>query len=378
MVTSSWAKRHRLVARHPYGARVSSRRWTLLAVPLVIGGLSVFHRDLVDLAVYRYGADRVLSGAPLYAPRAGLPFTYPPFAALLMAPLALLTWSAASALLTSLSVAGLAVAVRRPSLLVLAVACAFEPVRQTLSFGQVNLILCALVLADLTWRPERPWRGALLGVTIGIKLTPLFFVGYLVVTRQWEALRNALLAATATVGVAFVVLPGTSWEYWTRVVRDAERIGGLAYSGNQSVMGVLTRFGIEQWWLPVASACGVLSLYVAHRLRHDPLAAACVTALGMLLASPVSWSHHWVWAVPLTAVLWHRSRVWMAAWVALFVAGPHWWPPYTDDQEIGWYSWQLAAGNSYVLAAVALLLALAVSRSACRPRKSSGSRENQV
>ncbi|HSV38834.1 MAG TPA: glycosyltransferase 87 family protein [Nocardioidaceae bacterium] len=340
------------------------RRWSpLLALPLVLAALWLTQRDLIDLTVYRYGAERVLDGLDLYAPREGLPFTYPPFAALLMTPLALASWELAVALLTALSVAGLAVLVRRPSLLLLAGACALEPVWQTLAFGQVNLILAGLILFDLAADRDRPWRGALLGVAAGIKLTPVFFFGYLVVTRQWLALRNAVLATAGTVAVGFAVLPSMSWDYWTRVVSDAERIGGLAYSGNQSVMGVLFRLtgseaAARPLWLVLATGLGLLSLYVARRLHHegDVLAAVCVTALGMLLASPVSWSHHWVWAVPLTVVLWRRSRRWAVAWATLFVLAPHWWPPHTNDQELQWHTWQVVAGNAYVIAAVLLLV----------------------
>src|SRR3954468_15082801 len=54
---------------------------------------------LVDLDVYRSGGQAVLRREPLYAsltqPPQLLPFTYPPFAALLATPLALLSWPVA-------------------------------------------------------------------------------------------------------------------------------------------------------------------------------------------------------------------------------------------------------------------------------------------
>ena len=124
-----------------------------------------------DLFVYQYGGRAVLDGLPVYEsgdPVTGLPFTYPPFAAVLMVPLALLPAWLAAGLWTAASVGALAAvvvlvrrALGRPApgwlvALLTAGALALEPVWQNLTFGQVNLLVMLAVLVDL--RPAG--RGA--------------------------------------------------------------------------------------------------------------------------------------------------------------------------------------------------------------------------
>src|SRR4249920_3356334 len=83
----------------------------LVVVAAVIGAL---HSDFADLFVYRYGGRAVLDGLPLYEtddPVTGYPFTYPPFAAVTMVPLALLPMWLSAALWTGASVGAMAAAV---------------------------------------------------------------------------------------------------------------------------------------------------------------------------------------------------------------------------------------------------------------------------
>src|SRR5215217_1885329 len=208
-----------------------------------------------DLFVYLYGGRTVLDGLPVYLsgdPVTGLHFTYPPFAAVVMVPLALLpTWLAA-ALWTGASVGALAAVillVRReldrpaPGWLVALLtggALALEPVWQNLVFGQANLFLMLAVLVDLV-RPERRWSGVLVGIAAGLKLTPLVFVVLLVLVGRRAAAGRAALAFAGTVAVGFVVLPGSAAMYWADNLLDARRIGPPALAHNQSVYGALTR-----------------------------------------------------------------------------------------------------------------------------------------
>ena len=281
-----------------------------------------------DLFVYQYGGQAVLDGLAVYEsddPVRGLPFTYPPFAAVLMVPLAPLpTWLAA-ALWTGASMGALAAAivvVRRalgrpaPGWLVALLtggALALEPVWQNLTFGQVNVFLMLAVLVDLV-RPERRWSGVLVGIVAGAKLTPLVFVVLLVLVGRRTAAGRAALAFVGTVAVGFVAMPGSSVTYWTDGLVDAERVGPPALAHNQSVYGALTRLldgPPPTWaWLAVAGplSLAVLVLAAAWWRRGDRLLGTCLGAVAMLLASPVSWSHHWVWAVPVALVLWERSR----------------------------------------------------------------------
>ena len=94
-------------------------------------------------------------------------------------------------------------------------ALALEPVWQNLRFGQVNLVLMAAVVVDLT-RPERRSSGVLVGLAAGVKLTPLVFVVLLVLVGRRGAAGRATLTFLATVAVGFALVARRC-----RVVLDA-------------------------------------------------------------------------------------------------------------------------------------------------------------
>ena len=281
-----------------------------------------------DLFVYQYGGRALLDGLPVYGSRdpvMGLPFTYPPFAAVVMVPLALLPDWLAAAVWTGASVGALAAVVTvvrrelgRPApgwlvALLAGGALALEPVWQNLTFGQVNLLLMLAVLVDLV-RPDRRWAGVLVGIAAGVKLTPLVFVVLLVLVGRRAAAGRAALAFAGTVAVGFVAMPAAAAAYWTDRLVDAGRVGPPALAHNQSVYGALTRLldgpPPTLLWLAVAGplALAVLLVGAGWWRRGDRVLGTCLGALAMLLASPVSWSHHWVWAVPVALALWERSR----------------------------------------------------------------------
>ena len=323
--------------------------------------LAVRPGGLLDLSVYRAGSRRLLDGASIYAqPYGDLPFTYPPFAALVLVPLAALPTLLAELALPLLSAAALVFVWHRCGLttrwllLVAPASALLEPVWMTQHFGQVNLLLLALVLGDLAG-PGSRWRGVLTGIAAGIKLTPLIFLGYLVVTRQWRAAGVMTASFGATVLLPIVLIPGDGVRFWTSVLPDPGRIGAPWFAGNQSLMGVLARFGGDASWVrPVWFALSVvmllLALWLARSLfvRGDVLGAVSATGLVSLLASPVSWTHHWVWCIPLGVVLFRRAGVVAGLpWAALFVAAPHLWMPSGHDVELAW-TWQHLAGDAYV------------------------------
>ena len=343
----------------------------LLLAAAVAGALS---GGFTDLFVYRHGGRAVLGGPPVYEsgdPVTGLMFTYPPFAAVVMAPLALLPAWLAAALWTGASLGALAAvaavvrrALGRPGpgwllALVAGGALALEPVWQNLAFGQVNLFLMLAVLVDLV-RPERRWAGVLVGIAAGVKLTPLVFVVLLVLVGRRTAAGRAVLAFAGTVAVGFVVTPGSSTAYWSDRLFDAARIGPPELAHNQSVYGALARLldgpPPTLLWLAVAGplSLAVLVVGACWWRRGERVLGTCLGAVAMLLASPISWSHHWVWVVPVALVLWERSRWAAAAWVAVFVARPVVWPPFGEDREFGWSPLEHLAGNAYLLAALAL------------------------
>lgn len=367
-----------------------SRAWPgILAVALVATVVGAVVGGFPDLHVYRYAGEAVLDGADVYAsddPVTGYPFTYPPFAALVLVPLALLPGWLAAGLWTGLSAACLAAAVvvvrralgrRTPAWLVVLVtagALALEPVWQNLSFGQVNTLLMLALLLDLL-RVEGRTSGVLVGLAAGLKLTPLVFVVLLVLVGRRAAAGRAAAVFAATVAVGLAVMPGAAASYWTDGVTDPGRVGPPALAHNQSVTGALTRLldgpPPTPVWLLVAGPVAVAMVLVAAAWwrRGEPVPATCLAGLAMLVASPVSWSHHWVWAVPVALVLWERSRWAAAGWTAVFVARPILWPPWGEDRELDWGPLDHLVGNAYLLAALAVTVVstVALNPTARRP-----------
>ncbi len=101
-------------------------------------------------------------------------------------------------------------------------------------------------------------------------------------------------------------MPSAAANYWTDGLFDATRVGPPALAHNQSVYGALTRILDDPpstlLWLAVAGPLGLAVLVVAARWwRRDRLLGTCLGAVAMLVASPISWSHHWVWAVPVAS-----------------------------------------------------------------------------
>jgi alpha-1,2-mannosyltransferase len=388
---------------------VGSRRTVIAvagcAVFVALGAwVASLFSGMIDLRVYRMGGSVLLDGGSLYdahLPGSELPFTYPPFAAIAMVPLAAVPWAVALVAWTTLSVLCITALWRtslpktawsfftqrkRAVLLVAltALSLLLEPVWQTIQFGQINLLLTAMILLDLVRPQNARLRGFWLGVTIGVKLTPLPFLALLVVTKQWRALRNAALGLLTTVAVGFAIVPNQSWRYWTDVVMDANRVGGLAYTGNQSFNGFLHRLGDEaSWvqptWFVLSAVFGLLVLWMARRywLVDERVTAISVMALAVLYASPVTWSHHWVWIIPLGVSLIRAvNRVWGlnpavatgVLWYGLFVLRSIWWVPYRDDRELDWTFWQSIPGNSHLILGMIAFIVLAVtSRSQPKP-----------
>src|ERR687889_1237943 len=315
----------------------------------------------VDVEVYREAARSVVYGRPLYdqltEPPQLLPFTYPPFAALVALPLAALPFSAVGVLWTAaqvLATFGTVVLAFRP---LLARAGAWRwpaaaaltgpvlwtlPVSDGIRFGQINAFMVLLCTADLL-AVRAPWtrwtgaRGALIGVATAIKLTPGVFLVHLAWSRRWrEALTVAAAAAFATV-LAFVVLPEASLAFWGGALSDPSRLGPNAGTTNQSLRGVLLRLGPDgavgtASWLVLAAAVAAMGFTVARRAARagDRVSEPAAGGLMAVLLSPVAWIHHFAWMTVVVAALAgdgrSRRRLVMAAGgVVWFLTRMPWW-----------------------------------------------------
>ncbi|MDI1457568.1 glycosyltransferase 87 family protein [Streptomyces sp. ATE26] len=355
------------------------------------------HVSLIDLMVYRAEGAAVRAGGDLYALRATaahLQPTYPPFAALLFTPLTLPDTATLRTLATAGNLVLLLVFVRLSLQLaghtraesvwwVAAAAVWCEPVWTTLRYGQVNLLLATAVLWDLTrhaagGRSRDRWAGTGLGLAAAVKLTPALFAVFLLITglvarlrggdgEPW--LRHARGAAVAFAGatlLAAAVLPHDSWRFWTDAVFRSDRVGHAEEAANQALRGVLARLlhtpdpGTVWAALAAVTAAAGLAVAVAAELRGMRAWAVCCCAVTALLVSPVSWTHHWVWCVPVVLVLWTRGRRAAALGTALvFCSYVPWWVPHGAARpELHQSGAQMTLSALYA-AAAALFLALA-------------------
>lgn len=411
MTEAQHARRHAAPGR-PRAAWAASVRWAssrgvpaLAAVYLLSAlGCSLLAaasgEDFVDLRVYRLGGRIALHGGNLYrAQYHGLPFAYPPFAAVVMAPLSLLPWLVAVGLMTAASVVALPVmlylALRLPPApswlgrrdagrLALAVAAAaiwLEPVRSELGFGQIDLLLAVAILGDLVAPSSARFKGALIGVAAGIKLTPAIFIVYLLVTRRYRAAAVAAAAFAATVAIGFVAAPPGSVFYWDGTFLKPGRISSVQSGQNESLLGAIARNAhspdMTGVWLPVAIVVAVsgLALAALAQRRGDEGLGFSLCAITGLLVSPISWTHHWVIAVPalllagVTTYRYRRTRrrrATIASAAAITAAAAIGWSRIARYPGGHWLhapgDW-IAFSEVYVVAALAgLLVAAAVLR----------------
>ena len=335
-------------------------------------------------------------------PEAG--FTYTPFAAALFALMSLMSWTAAKWLMTGASLAALVATVsmtlrqlgwagwRRPGavLLLAAVAFWFEPVQRALHLGQVELILMTLIVWDLGQPSRRWWQGAGIGLAAGIKLVPLIFIPYLLVTRKFRQAGVAVAVLAATMTAGFVVLPRASKQWWlTGYFLDTRPDWGHGVIGES----VAARPADPRWpqrGRPRRPGRWPSRSWPGDRGRGDRPAGrggllpvrTAGPRLGdvrpdRLLVSPISWDHHWVWMVPALVLLAdaalrarqsRRRALWTAA--AALVAVFSDWPGEITGEGLltprgvygpelfHWHGPDVVVQNAYVLAGLVLFAAM--------------------
>ncbi|WP_235717929.1 mannosyltransferase [Mycolicibacterium goodii] len=352
--------------------------------------------NFVDLHVYVGGADALDGPGALYdyvyadqTPDFPLPFTYPPFAAIMFYPLHLLPFGVVAFLWQIGIIAALYGVVRvsqrlmglqaqrRVAMLWTAVGIWTEPLRSTFDYGQVNVVLVLAVLCAVS--STRWWlSGLLVGLAAGVKLTPAVAGLYFVGARRWGAVVFSAVVFFATVGVSWVVVGGQARRYFTELLGDADRVGPIGTSFNQSWRGGISRIlGHDAGFGPLVlvgiAVTAVLALLAWRAIdgAADRLGGILVVSLFGLVLSPISWTHHWVWLIPLMMWLLHGplsarrgARVLGRVWLALTLVGVPWLLSFAQPSiwEIG-RPWYLAwAGLIYPVATLATLAWMAVSR----------------
>jgi len=355
----------------------------------------------LDLRVYRAADRKLFAGGN---PFVGLftvnklPFTYPPFALVVLSPLAFgplglveaLWWLVSSAALVALlfllleaergrdtgrvdrtdergcRLRSLAIAAALGAVATLAL----EPVRSNMNYGQINLILMLLVVCDLTCANSR-WRGVMVGLAAAVKLTPLIYLGYFLVRRDQKSLLRGGATFVVATAATWLALPSESALYWFHELANPGRTGDVAGVSNQSWQGLLNRAPFHGGelatvlWIVLCVATIASGFLLVRRpsVKERPAETILVLALVELLISPISWTHHWSWLVlaPIAAVsLWSRHRV--VAWllvvlVALAMAAPYWWIAHGPLSDV--------ASNSLVLGGAAALVVWTIAELRC-------------
>ncbi len=350
--------------------------------------------NFVDLHVYLGGAATLDVPGTLYSyvyadqtPDFPLPFTYPPFAALVFYPLSRLPFGLVAAcwqlgtiaalygvVRLSQRLLGLSEGSRRTAMVWTAIAIWTEPLRSTFDYGQINVIL---VLAVLWAACSARWwlSGLLVGLAAGIKLTPAITGLYFLGVRRWGTALFAALVFAATVALSIVAIGGQARFYFTDLLGDASRIGPIGTSFNQSWRGGLSRIvGHDAGYGPLVvaaiTATAVLAVLAWRALgadsgeQRDRLGSLLVVQLFGLLISPISWTHHWIWLVPL--MIWLLDGPWRTrpgarvlgwGWLVLTLIGVPWLLSFAQPTiwQIG-RPWFLAwTGLVYILATLATL-----------------------
>jgi alpha-1,2-mannosyltransferase len=296
------------------------------------------------------------------------------FAPLALLPLAAAGWLLAAAGLAALLLALVALAgpvarrygKRRGPAVVAAAALALmvEPVRATVGLGCVDLVLFGLVVADVVglrrgawarsraaWWPGPPasrgaagvspglaarslappsrfpaglspvalarrgwatgtWAGVGTGIATALAISPVLFIVYLVVSRQWRAAMTAATTAATLLGGAALVAPAATATWFGSVLSQLDRSGPLSALANQSLAGVLARLYDSTStpvliWLSFGGLLIAVGLIRARGAHADGDEIAAFTLVGLTTAAigPVSRIHELVWVVPAVLIL---------------------------------------------------------------------------
>ncbi len=353
-------------------------------------------RNFFDLRVYHGAVDYWAGGGSIYdfvSPDSTYGFTYTPFAALVMLPMALIPWPVA-VVASCLAIAVVTVMIvywfvdpiaRRHGWLpwyavgvATAFVIAFDPLRETFLFGQVNMYLVALVAVDLLFLVGRGSRfaGVGIGLAVAFKLTPGVFLVYLLLTKRWRAALTACSAAAAASLVGAALAPDESRVFWTDALWNTDRVGQLDYISNQSLNGAVARLNPLEpstllWALAVVAVLAVWVIRVRRAAAvSDDRAGLALTGIVTCLISPITWVHHLVWVLPALLLLVDRAlttpgrsrrRTWL--WGLLIgsyvVLGSRvvWAFDDTWTNPLVWF-----ASNAYVWVSLALLIGLPLAK----------------
>ena len=308
----------------------------------------------IDMVIYREGVKAFMAGGevysqPMMAGDIALPFIYPPFGALVMVPLAG-DWTpdamagdimiTLSNLLIGLIVLLLAFALNKQrttpfvssdvisvAALIWGIVLIFEPVRLNNGFAQINIII--MVLSHSTLSPQAPEvaaAGLADCVAAAIKITPGHVVAFLLRKEIADYHRGGLRGHRNTncrrypmgrcLGILLhqATVHGLRRRLWGRnrlPIQQLPQGCARAHVYFKEAMEFASS-STNIIWLCLAIITVVLGgwLMVVLMKRGLNIEAWLINSFIMLLISPVSWSHHWVWLAIALPVLLYRAITW--------------------------------------------------------------------
>ncbi|HEY8754983.1 MAG TPA: glycosyltransferase family 87 protein [Candidatus Dormibacteraeota bacterium] len=285
-----------------------------------------------DFSAYAQAAHAVAGGTSPYAFFDGSTvvmsgFIYPPFAAVILRPLAALPsrWQELTWLWLALGgLVGGAVITARTLLpatwprarIGIFVALTFPPATYNLWHGQINTViflLLAMALSDYL-SGHRTRCGIILGVAAGIKLAPIVLLLVLVRRGWWRA---ALAGAAAGAGTVALGVAALGWsvthQYLSAVLPVLNRDNGWIY--NQTWNGVVNRLGGHS----------VLTVDSPSAVLHGVATVLSVATVGLLLIAVsrrqrTRAEHGAEFACGIVAMLLIGAIAWYPVYVHLLIA----------------------------------------------------------
>jgi alpha-1,2-mannosyltransferase len=336
----------------------------ILAIPIALPWNTLFGSSrtepLTDIGYYRAGLEAVAAGRPLFDV-----LGYPPFALLVVAPLGWLPlrpaeqlWTATS-MVSAILLAALVVWLARrvpgrtaelPGPVGAATSMALaaflllssDPMSSQIFNGQISLLVVGLTFVDGCGLLPKRFQGSLIGIAGAIKLTPMIFVPYYLVTGQRRQAVTSSVSFLVATGIGFAVYPNDSLAFWTHL-GSTTRFGDLARPDNVSLLGFLTRWIADPTvarysWYALFIVVGCVALLQARRhfRRGELVQATLVVGTASVALSPVAWPHHQIWLVLVALwLLWTpslRVRMLGVGLLAIYSLGwSHLYAPFRAD-----------------------------------------------
>ena len=349
----------------------------------VIESLQIGELFFLDLRVYRHAVATWWAGTSPYSAHdyvGGLTFNYPPTALPLLTPFAIGSVTAMGILLVVVGAAALVLVYRwlAPDLgvgallLIAGMTAQSEPFQATWIYGQVGVLLLVAIVGSVVVVRQEPVAGVLIGAATGLKISPLVVAVIPLVQRRWRALVSMAAALGVLALLATARVPGILGDWASRLGDGLVVVRPIDLHRNESWYGLLQALGGTHFrvvWLAVAVlllATGVATAVVRTR-HHDVIGALAALTLAGVLASTVSWTHHWIWIpVLLVTVQWRGPRTTsqtahLAAVGALAAAMLLWVPAWfaLPDHSLSSTGLTWIASYSYVLFGTFALATLA-------------------